>query len=68
MVLMLEAMGIKLLISHNATPTTISAITMLIKGILLSSSLDEYLVAGLATLLMDPSHKLDNPASRDQAE
>ncbi len=30
---MLEAMGIKLLIIHNATPTTISATTMFIKGI-----------------------------------
>jgi hypothetical protein len=33
MVLMLLAMGMKLLISHNATPTTISAMTMLIRGI-----------------------------------
>ena len=31
--LMLPAIGMKLLISHNATPTTISAITILIKGI-----------------------------------
>jgi hypothetical protein len=30
---MLEAMGMYVLISHNATPTTISAITMFTKGI-----------------------------------
>jgi hypothetical protein len=36
MVLMLPAMGMKLLISHKATPTTTSAMTMLIKGIFFS--------------------------------
>jgi hypothetical protein len=30
---MAEAMGMYVLISHNATPTTISATTMFIKGI-----------------------------------
>jgi hypothetical protein len=33
MALMLEAMGMNLLISHSARPTTISATTMFIKGI-----------------------------------
>lgn len=33
MVLMLEAMGMNLLISHNARPTTINATTMFINGI-----------------------------------
>jgi hypothetical protein len=37
MVLMLEAMGMKRLIKYNAMPTTIKAITMLIKGIFCSS-------------------------------
>ena len=37
MVLMLAAMGMKRLISHKATPTTIKATTRLIKGILCSS-------------------------------
>jgi hypothetical protein len=36
-VLMLEAMGTNLLINHNATPTTISAKTMFIKGMFLRS-------------------------------
>jgi hypothetical protein len=38
MVLMLEAMGMKRLISHNAIPTTISAMTRFIKGMFLYSS------------------------------
>jgi hypothetical protein len=33
MVLILEAMGMKLLINHKATPTTINARTMFINGI-----------------------------------
>jgi hypothetical protein len=34
---MLEAMGMYVLISHNTTPTTISAMTILTKGMLLLS-------------------------------
>jgi len=37
-VLMLEAMGMKRLISHNPIPTTISAMTRFIKGMCLYSS------------------------------
>ena len=36
MFLILEAMGIYVLISHNATPTTINVITILIKGTFLN--------------------------------
>src|SRR5438045_1462824 len=37
MVLMLPAMGIKRLINHSAMPTTINAMTIFTKGIVLSS-------------------------------
>jgi hypothetical protein len=68
---MLCAIGIKLLISHNATPTTISTITMLIKGIVfhapVSLSSNPIPSRGLGARRLDVSRELDNPAPLKQA-
>src|SRR5208283_593810 len=53
-VLILEAIGIKRLISHNATPTIISTTTKFIKGMLLGSSHEykrQFVIQSLAARL-----------------